>query len=98
MGVTPNLVTGVWVGGEDRDIHFDNITLGQGANMALPIFGIYMQDTYADKNLNITDQDEFEKPLNFNLDLNCNDEHISADRESEGESDDDFVAPPSEIF
>ena len=46
MGVTPNLVTGTWVGGEDRDIHFDNTYIGQGANMALPIFALMMDQIY----------------------------------------------------
>ena len=46
IGVTPNLVTGVWVGGEERDIHFDNISLGQGANLALPIWALYMTPAY----------------------------------------------------
>jgi penicillin-binding protein 1A len=48
MGITPNLVTGVWTGCEDRSVHFRDIQLGQGANMALPIFAEYMQRAYAD--------------------------------------------------
>lgn len=72
IGVTPNLVTGVWVGGEDRDIHFDELSLGQGANMALPIWALYMKKVYANKELNITEDDVFEQPSNFNIDLNCN--------------------------
>lgn len=71
MGVTPNLVSGVWVGGEDRDIHFDGITLGQGANMALPIWALYMKQIYEDESLNITQEDTFEEPINFNLILDC---------------------------
>ncbi len=74
MGVTPNLVSGVWVGGEDRDIHFDYTLLGQGANMALPIWALYMQQVYNDSTLNITEEDEFQEPLNFNLNLNCDEE------------------------
>ncbi len=73
MGVTPNLVSGVWVGGEDRDIHFDGIHLGQGANMALPIWALYMQSVYADKKLNYNEDDTFEEPLNFTLNLDCDD-------------------------
>jgi penicillin-binding protein 1A len=79
MGVTPNLVTGVWVGGENRDIHFDNITIGQGANTALPIWALYMQKVYENDSINITPQDTFEAPVNFNLNLNCPDEDIPAD-------------------
>ena len=71
MGVTPNLVSGVWVGAEDRAIHFEGIRLGQGANMALPIWALYMQKVYADESLNMS-KGEFEKPEGFNIDLNCN--------------------------
>ena len=87
MGVTPNLVTGVWVGGEERDIHFDNNYLGQGASMALPIFALYMQQAYADETIEVTEEDEFEAPLNFNANLICTDEHISADKNTENDSD-----------
>jgi penicillin-binding protein 1A len=73
MGVTPNLVTGVWVGGEDRDIHFDVLSLGQGANMAMPIWAIYMKQIYADHKLPVTDLDVFEKPIDYGGDMNCDD-------------------------
>jgi penicillin-binding protein 1A len=78
MGVTPNLVTGVWVGGEDRDIHFDRLSLGQGANMALPIFAIYMKQIYNDKTVSVKESDLFERPMNFNINLNCNDSHFAS--------------------
>jgi penicillin-binding protein 1A len=71
MGVTPNLVAGVWVGGEYRSIHFDQMSLGQGANMALPIYGLFMQKVYADSTRGVTVLDEFEKPPGFNLMLDC---------------------------
>jgi len=61
MGITPSLTTGVWVGGELRSIHFRSITLGQGANMALPIWALYMKKVWDDKTLNISKSD-FEKP------------------------------------
>ncbi|MBS1764788.1 MAG: PBP1A family penicillin-binding protein [Bacteroidetes bacterium] len=61
MGITPNLVTGVWTGCEDRSVHFRTTYLGQGANTALPIWAIYMKKLYADKDLNIF-QGDFEKP------------------------------------
>ncbi|MFZ4740981.1 MAG: penicillin-binding protein 1A [Bacteroidales bacterium] len=61
MGVTPSLTTGVWVGGEVRSIHFRNINLGQGANMALPIWALYMKKVWADKTLNIP-KNNFDKP------------------------------------
>ncbi len=71
MGITPNLVAGVWVGGDDRSIHFDEMALGQGANMALPIYGIFMSKVYADSTRGVTQEDKFEKPPNFNLVLDC---------------------------
>lgn len=71
IGITPKLVTGVWTGAEDRAIHFDGIVLGQGANMALPIWGIYMNKIYNDSTLNIYKTDLFEKPENFNETIDC---------------------------
>ncbi|NOU45942.1 MAG: penicillin-binding protein [Bacteroidales bacterium] len=71
MGITPDLTTGVWVGAEDRSVHFRTITMGQGANMALPIFGIFMQKVYADRSLHIS-QGEFDRPLSdVSLDFDC---------------------------
>lgn len=61
IGITPQLVTGVWTGAEDRAIHFSSMALGQGANSALPIYGLYMQKVYADRDLHYT-QTEFELP------------------------------------
>lgn len=71
MGITPNLVSGVWVGGEDRSIHFDGTYLGQGANMALPIWALYMQQVYADSTLNYSIEDEFNVPDNFQINMDC---------------------------
>lgn len=71
MGVTPNLVSGAWVGGEDRSIHFKNLSLGGGHSMALPIFGLFMQKVYNDSTLFVTRDDKFEEPLNFNIELDC---------------------------
>ena len=65
MGFTPTLVSGAWVGGEERDIHFDNMTDGQGAAMALPIWGLYMQKVFADKSLGYSQEDEFDIPEGF---------------------------------
>jgi penicillin-binding protein 1A len=64
MGMVPNLVTGVWVGNEDRAAHFRTITYGQGASMALPIWGIYMKKCYEDKTLNVS-KEEFKRPDNL---------------------------------
>lgn len=65
MGITPNLATGVWVGWEDRATHFYSTGEGQGARMALPIWGIFMKKVWADKELGITPDDKFAKPSNW---------------------------------
>jgi penicillin-binding protein 1A len=70
MGMVPNLVTGVWVGGEDRATHFKSITYGQGATMALPIWGMYMKDCYADKDLDISDG-KFDEPKDLSIEVDC---------------------------
>lgn len=64
MGLTPDLVTGVWAGAEDRDVHFRYMTWGQGARMALPIYGYYMQRVYKDKSLKVSTED-FEIPIGY---------------------------------
>ncbi|NDW08123.1 transglycosylase domain-containing protein [Dysgonomonas sp. 520] len=61
MGFTPELVGGCWVGGEERTIHFDSTSEGQGAAMALPIFGLFMQKVYADPKLGYNPNKQFEK-------------------------------------
>ena len=70
MGMVPNLVTGVWTGGEDRATHFRGILKGQGATMALPSWAIFMRKCYADKSLNISKHD-FERPQNMTININC---------------------------
>lgn len=66
MGFTPQLVSGVWVGGEDRDIHFDSMQMGQGATMALPIWAYYMKKVYRDKTLPYDATAVFDVPEDFN--------------------------------
>ena len=70
IGMVPNLATGVWVGGEDRSIHFAGITKGQGATMALPIWALYYKKLYADKTLNVSTED-FERPADLNIQVDC---------------------------
>lgn len=71
MGITPYLVTGVWVGCEDRAVHFRSTALGQGAHMALPIWAKYMLKVYADATLGIK-KDDFEKPAKaLSVEVNC---------------------------
>ena len=71
VGFTPSLVSGVWVGGEDRSIHFDNMSAGQGANMALPIWAIYMQKVYADEELGYSVEEQFDVPEWFDAEAGC---------------------------
>jgi len=87
MGIVPNLVTGVWTGAEDRAVHFRTITLGQGANMALPIWGEYMTRVYKDKDLGISKAD-FDLPNTLNIDLDCSNferEQFEFDYEADNE-------------
>ena len=71
IGVTHNLVSGAWVGGDDRSIHFRNWVLGQGARTAMPIWQQYMMDVYADDNLNI-DKGKFDEPIKkINVEIDC---------------------------
>lgn len=73
MGITPDLTTGVWVGAEDRSVHFRSTNLGQGSHTALPIWAKYMRKVYDDPTLNVS-KGEFPKPTTPGLDLNfdCN--------------------------
>ena len=65
MGFTPSLVSGVWVGGEDRDIHFATMVNGQGAAMEMPVWGLYMQKVYKDKSLGYSQEERFNIPEDF---------------------------------
>lgn len=78
MGMVPNLVTGVWVGGEDRSVHFEEIGFGQGATMALPIWGLYMKAAYEDEALGIS-QEAFLAPEQVSIPLDCEDYENDAD-------------------
>lgn len=71
VGFTPSLVSGCWVGGEDRAIHFDTMAEGQGASMALPIFALYMQKIYADEELGYSDSEQFDVPDWFDPFAGC---------------------------
>ncbi|MEC8831180.1 MAG: transglycosylase domain-containing protein, partial [Bacteroidota bacterium] len=84
MGMVPNLVTGVWVGGEDRSIHFRSITEGQGAAMALPIWGLYMKKNYADEEIGVS-KDEFEAPEEMSINIDCSkvEEEVKVDTEDD---------------
>jgi penicillin-binding protein 1A len=71
MGVTPNLVGGVWSGWEDQSIHFETLGEGQGAAMALPVFAIFLKKVYSDPQFGILEADEFERPSDFSWELDC---------------------------
>ena len=71
MGVTPNLVGGVWSGWEDQSIHFETLAEGQGADMALPVFAIFLKKIYSDPQFGILEADEFERPSDFHVELDC---------------------------
>ncbi|MEZ5069425.1 MAG: transglycosylase domain-containing protein [Bacteroidales bacterium] len=73
IGLAPKLSAAAWVGGEDRSIHFDELGMGAGGNTALPIYAEFMARVYADTTLHITQEDEFEKPLDFYVDMDCPD-------------------------
>ncbi|MDZ7774847.1 MAG: penicillin-binding transpeptidase domain-containing protein [Bacteroidales bacterium] len=70
MGLVPELTTGIWVGNEDRAAHFRSISLGQGANMALPIWAMYMQKLYDDPETDIS-KSNFSKPDNLSVEIDC---------------------------
>jgi penicillin-binding protein 1A len=73
MGVTPQLVTGVWTACEDRDIHFFSTRLGEGANSALPIFALFMKKVYANESLGIKKNVDFDAPKSgVSIQLDCN--------------------------
>jgi penicillin-binding protein 1A len=67
MGFTPSLVNGVWVGGDERDIHFDSMANGQGASMALPIWALYMKKVYSNPQLGYSQSEKFAIPSNFRI-------------------------------
>lgn len=90
MGMVPNLVTGVWVGAEDRAAHFESITYGQGAAMALPIWALYMKSCYADETLNVS-KEEFEKPDELSIILDCDEYQEKAKLSKKGQLEDDAV-------
>ena len=85
MGITPELVAGAWVGGEDRSVHFNSMVEGQGATMALPIWGKFFSKVYADKNLKVS-KGEFPRPKNLdpNLELDCS-KYDAVDNDGSGE-------------
>ena len=87
MGFSPQLVTGCWVGGDERDIHFDSMLNGQGASMALPVCGLYLQKVYADKSLGYDEELEFDIPEDFDP---CKDKLTEIEEENNSRLEDVF--------
>jgi penicillin-binding protein 1A len=89
MGMVPNLVTGVWVGNEDRSARFKSITYGQGATAALPVWAYFMKLCYADENLNVS-KGEFERPPNLSIRVDCYNAPAAKDTTDTLQSTDEF--------
>ena len=87
MGMVPNLVTGVWVGGEDRAVHFPTTAYGQGATMALPIWAMYMKKCYADEDLDVS-TGNFRKPEKISIETDCS--KWKEENRDDGEIPDEF--------
>ena len=88
IGYTPSLTAGVWVGAEDRQVHFESLTLGGGSNMALPIWGIFMNKVMADGTLGVYETDRFMAPPGITLNLDC--DGSDADAVVKAEEEDDY--------
>ncbi|MCM1502148.1 MAG: transglycosylase domain-containing protein [Bacteroidales bacterium] len=84
MGYTPSLMAGVWVGAEDRQIHFESLALGGGSNMALPIWGLFMKKIVKDGTLGVSEADRFIAPAGMHLNLDCD----GSDNDAAGKGDD----------
>lgn len=81
MGLTPDLVCGMWIGGEDRSIHFRTGAYGQGSRLALPLYGIFMKKMYADKNIDIA-KGPFPKPDTLSVEIDCSRYYNGAQRDT----------------
>ena len=88
IGYTPSLTAGVWVGAEDRQVHFESLSLGGGSNMALPIWGLFMQKVRADGTLGVSETDRFMAPPGVTLQLDC--DGSDADAQMSAEEDDSY--------
>jgi penicillin-binding protein 1A len=89
MGIVPNLVAGVWVGAEDRSVRFQTIGMGQGANMALPIYALFLDKVFKDGALGVNPTDSWDKPLRLmNVNLDC--EEVQATQNGQEIQEDDF--------
>ena len=87
IGYTPSLTAGVWVGAEDRQVHFESLALGGGSNMALPVWGIFMKKVLEDGTLGVYETDRFMSPPGISLDLSCDGSDADAVVKKEEEED-----------
>ena len=90
MGFTPTLTAGLWVGAEDRQVHFDSMAMGQGANTALPIWGLFMQKVYADGTLGVSPDDRFIVPPGISFNTDCDGSDNDATVEELRDAEDSF--------
>ncbi|MEN8124423.1 MAG: transglycosylase domain-containing protein [Bacteroidota bacterium] len=90
MGIVPDLASGVWVGAEDRSVHFPDMGRGQGASMALPIWALYMQKCYTDETLEIS-KDDFEKPEGLSIQVDCDDIEDEKDKKEKQPEEDEEI-------
>ncbi|MFA5713090.1 MAG: transglycosylase domain-containing protein [Bacteroidales bacterium] len=90
IGFTPKLTAGVWVGGEDRQIHFESLALGGGSNMALPIWALFMKKVLDSPNIKITPFDQFIPPTDFKVNLDCTGSDDELNREAPSRRIDPF--------
>ena len=87
IGYTPSITAGVWVGAEDRQVHFESLSLGGGSNMALPIWGLFMQKCLKDPSLKIDENETFMAPPGISLNLDCDGSDADASVKAEESSD-----------
>ncbi len=87
IGYTPSITAGIWVGAEDRQVHFQSLALGSGSNMALPIWGIFMKKVLADGTLGISESDRFIAPPGMHIDLSCSGGDEDTMRKTSSETD-----------
>lgn len=90
IGYVPKLTAGVWVGAEDRQVHFESLSLGGGSNMALPIWGLFMQKVMADKSIGILNDTMFMAPAGWNVDFSCTGGDEDMDGSRAGSEEDFF--------
>ena len=89
IGYTPSITAGIWVGGEDRQVHFQALAQGSGANMALPIWGIFMRKCLADGTVGISEDDRFVAPADIRLNLSCSGGDIEDTTSAEGQTNEE---------